>query len=188
MEFSGQLRSISRDITTGEFLITVSTRRDVINEYEALKDKELDIKMAKYRKKRSRDANAYFHVLVGKMAEVLGTSIAYMKNLLLRRYGQYQIINGHLWEMTMRDDIEVEELEHIHLAPTSKTTVNSNGIVFRSYLVIAGSHTYDTAQMSHLIENTVEEAKELGIETATPEEIRRMEEKWGMKFEKCSAS
>ena len=33
MEFSGQLRSISRDITTGEFLITVSTRRDVINEY-----------------------------------------------------------------------------------------------------------------------------------------------------------
>lgn len=101
-----------------------------------------------------------------------------MKNQMLRKYGQYEIVHGHLWELIMRDDIDVNELEHLHLAPTEKTIVNQNGTVFRSYIVIAGSHTYNTVQMSQLIENTVKEAQELGIETASPEKISRMEKRW----------
>ena len=42
-----------------------------------------------------------------------------------------------------------------------------------------GSHTYDTKEMSRLIEGTVSEAKELGIDTRTPEEIALMTEEWG---------
>lgn len=47
-----------------------------------------------------------------------------------------------------------------------------------------GSHTYDTKEMSELIKGTVQEAKALGIETATPQEIKEMEERWGLKIEK----
>jgi hypothetical protein len=40
--------------------------------------------------------------------------------------------------------------------------------------------------MSELIKGTVAEAKELGIETATPQEIKEMEERWRVKLEKAN--
>ena len=37
---------------------------------------------------------------------------------------------------------------------------------------------YDTAEMSHFIDRIVEEAKELSVETATPDELERMKQEW----------
>lgn len=48
------------------------------------------------------------------------------------------------------------------------------------YRIYRGSHTYDTKEMSVLIDGTVADAKELGIETATPAEIAEMKERWGV--------
>ncbi len=41
-----------------------------------------------------------------------------------------------------------------------------------------GSSTYDTKQMSSLIDQLIFDAKELGIETATPQELARYKEEW----------
>ena len=54
----------------------------------------------------------------------------------------------------------------------------SNG-KFDSYLMIKGSSEYNTAEMSHFIDMVVQEAKELGIETLTPDELERMKQAWG---------
>lgn len=48
--------------------------------------------------------------------------------------------------------------------------------MYRTYLMLRGSHTYDTKEMSVLINGLVEECKEQGIETLTPDELRRMME------------
>ena len=48
----------------------------------------------------------------------------------------------------------------------------------RAYIAVKCSHLYDSKEMSDLIDGTVEEAKSLGIETATPEEIERMKLLW----------
>jgi hypothetical protein len=40
------------------------------------------------------------------------------------------------------------------------------------------SHLYDSKEMNALIAGTVDEAKELGIEVLTPDELERMEMKW----------
>lgn len=56
--------------------------------------------------------------------------------------------------------------------------IKDNG-KFASYLMIKGSSEYDTVEMSHFIDRIVEEAKELGIETATPDELERMKQEWG---------
>ena len=42
-----------------------------------------------------------------------------------------------------------------------------------------GSSTYDTRQMSQLIEQVVADCKAAGIETLTPMELDRMKEEWG---------
>ena len=51
----------------------------------------LSITVKRLRKKRSLNANAYFHVLVGKIAEKNHTSKAFTKNLLMARYGQEEM-------------------------------------------------------------------------------------------------
>jgi hypothetical protein len=43
---------------------------------------------------------------------------------------------------------------------------------------LRGSHTYNTAEMSRLIDAAVEEAKELGVETMTPEQLEKMKAAW----------
>ncbi len=46
------------------------------------------------------------------------------------------------------------------------------------WAVIRGSHTYDNKEMSALIDGTVEDAKEMGIETLSPGEIERLKALW----------
>lgn len=48
------------------------------------------------------------------------------------------------------------------------------------YKIYRGSHTYDTKEMSVLIDGTVADAKELGIDTITPAELQEMKERWGI--------
>ena len=49
---------------------------------------------------------------------------------------------------------------------------------FTHYCILKPTHEYDSAEMAALIDGTVEEAKELGIPTITPNEIARMKELW----------
>ena len=46
--------------------------------------------------------------------------------------------------------------------------------MYRTYMMLRGSHDYDTKEMSTLIDGVVSEAKELGIETMTPDRIKEM--------------
>lgn len=57
-------------------------------------DVEWDIK--KHRKKRSLDANGYYWKLVAEIAEATKVSKNEVHNVLLRRYGQAQGIDGRL--------------------------------------------------------------------------------------------
>ena len=45
-------------------------------------------------------------------------------------------------------------------------------------LMLRGSSDYNTYEMSKLIDGCVQEAKYLGIETLTPEELERMKVIW----------
>ena len=61
-----------------------------------------------------------------------------------------------------------------HIKPTSEVKETQSGRRFRTYVMLRGSSTYDTAEMSALINGLVEECKDLGIETMTPQELDRM--------------
>lgn len=181
MNCVGRLKQIFSDYARRKYLVTLEIDDDIRAEYDRLKDKEiLSIDIKENKRKRSLDANAYFHVLVGKIAEAIGNSKAAVKNSLLARYGQPAIENGGLVNIIIRDDIDVSEREDIHLCPTSAVKMLDDNKMYRVYRLIRGSHTYNTAEMSYLIDGTISEAKELGIETMTPEKIREMKERWGV--------
>lgn len=143
--------------------------------YDELKGNELNIELKRYREKRSLNANAYFHVLVDKIAAALRSTHTEIHNWLISEYGQ---IDEQINNIILDDKIEWRKIETIHLRPTTATRVMDNGKLYRVYWVMRGSHTYDTAEMSRLIDGTVEQAKDIGIETLTSDELERMKSAW----------
>lgn len=162
------------DISIRKWLITFETE-EAPDVFDTTRDKDLTLEVKPYKEKRSLDANAYFHVIVDKMAKALNISAIEAKNMMLSRYGY---IDKELPPIIIPDEIEWQKVEQLHLRPTASTRVLDNGKLYRVYYVIRGSHTYDTEEMGHLIDGTIEEAKVLGIETDTPEQIERMKSLW----------
>ena len=138
------------------------------------KDDLLRIKAVKYRQKRSLDANAYAWVLMTKIAnhQDIASSKEEVYEQMLQKYGTFYEDEGGYITITVKKTVDMAKVsghwKHI----------KDNGN-FASYLMIKGSSEYNTAEMSRFIDRIVEEAQELGIETATPDELERMKQEWG---------
>ena len=140
MQCRGKITQISRDILTRRLLVTMvltDVSEQAVQTISAFDD--LSVEMKKYRAKRSLDANAYFHVLVGKIADTLTISKAKAKNMLICRYGQPQLLpDGSI--MIYKTNAPEEfmwEQEAVHAIPVryeDKATF---------YKIYRGSHTYD---------------------------------------------
>lgn len=163
-----------KDFKTRKWVMAFESDEEPVD-YDRLKDKEIRLDLKEYREKRSLNANAYFHVLVGKIADVQGVSHSEIHNKLIADYG---VMDEDIKNIILDDEIPYLRLDTIHLKPTTATKVLDNGRLYRVYIVMRGSHTYDSKEMSRLIDGTVHEAKELGIETMTPDELMRMKEQW----------
>ena len=179
-------------LLSGEWRITILAQSKPT--YMDLVGEKVDVSIKKARKKRSLDANGYYWRLSGKLAEALKISKPMMHNHLLRRYGQLEILEGQAVYIVLPDTEEVEkrvdEDEALHLRPTSQIKEGKGGVMYRTYMLLRGSHEYNTKEMSILIDGLVSECKEAGIETATPEQIEQMkrlyEERYARKDKEAS--
>lgn len=183
MESRGTLSQVSRDWETGRLQLTFRLDSDVSGQIDALRDKTLRVTAKQWRERRSLDANAYYWVLVSKLAEAARISKPRCHNLMLRRYGQNLIIDGAGAYIRIPDTDAAEEMaleaSDYHIRPTSQVVDGTDGIRYRTYVMLAGSSSYNTAEMSHLIDGVVSECKEAGIETLPPDELARMMQEYG---------
>ena len=179
METTGRVKTINQDWKTEKIVLSLELDHadsNALNEISGLEC--LDISVKKHRIKRSLNANAYFHKLVSLIAhKINGNNIA-VKNRLIREYGQYEYIDGMIPTYMMKAEYEDKILnrEGVHFQ-----TVGYEHLAGQDYVKLAvmrGSHTYNTAEMSRLIDGTVQEAKELGIETLPPDQLERMKSLW----------
>lgn len=163
--------SLARD---GGYLLTIATRENVGALYDELHETDVDVTVKKHREKRSLDANAYFWVLVDRLAEK--TRIP--KTDIYRRYTR-EIGGNH--EMVCVIDSAVEKLrngwEHNGLG-WQTDTMPSRIPGCTNVILYYGSSTYNTRQMSHLIDMAVQDCQEQNIETLSPEKLAGMMEDW----------
>ena len=103
---------------------------------------------------------------------------------MLSRYGYPEFIDDKIVYFILPDRVDVNKLEGVHLKATSKTQTLSNGELNRVYIVMRGSHTYNSVEMARLIEGVISEAKELGIDTVTDQQKMEMLERWGIEYDK----
>lgn len=179
---TGKITDIAKSLQ-GQFRVTFEV--DSIDEIRGMDGKELTLKITRKANKRSLNANAYFHVLVDKIAEKLNVSHFEIHNRMIARYGY---IDEGVKTIIMLDTIPYEKLEVLHLRPTTSTRILDDGKLYRVFFVMRGSHTYNTIEMTRLIDGTVSEAKDLGIETLTPAELERMIKTWGSQLSKQNES
>ena len=169
---SGQLIDIVKTFD-GKYRVTFEV--DAIDELNGIQGL-IQIVIKRVTQKRSLNANAYFHVLVGKIAEKMEISKARAKNMLLGKYGQREITDKGQLIISVRSDIDMLEREDLHCIPVGYGNVNDTE--FTHWAIIRGSHTYDNLEMNSLLTGTVDEAKGLGIPTETEAEIERMKALW----------
>ena len=179
METRGRLKDVYEDWKTNKFLVSFLV--DHINEDDvnALSGLEgIDIIAKPHREKRSLSANAYFHVLVTKIAEKTHSSLQEVKNKQIREYGQYEYIDDQIPTYMIKAEYidQILAKEGVHFCPVGFENIKDQSYVRMA--VMRGSHTYDSREMSRLIDGTVADAKELGIETLPPDQIERMVKSW----------
>lgn len=175
MKSIGIIEDISIDYKTQKpkILITLN-ERESLSSLEELKEDKLSIEIKKYRKNRSLDANAYMWVLISKLEEKINISKDIIYKDAIRNIGVYEVI-----------PVKNEAVERFIEAWTKNglgwvcETTKSKLEGYTNILAYYGSSTYNTAEMSRLIDFIVQECKQLNIETMSRTELDSLIESWG---------
>lgn len=134
------------------------------------KDKLFTVSICRYKRKRTLDANAYLWVLCDKIAKVIKGTKEEVYRKAIKDVGVFQILPIKSeavgdWIRRWQDrglGWIAEIMEKSKLSGYTKTI---------NYF---GSSTYTRSEMARLINYIIDEAKELDIETITPQEKQRM--------------
>ena len=160
----GRISDLNVSIFNDKQRLTFEIDGDFRTQYDELKGKDLEISVKVFRQKRSLDQNSYAWVLIGKMADKLRTSKDEVYLTMLKRYGQGGVIK-------VQPQNEQAILSAIkYYEPHEKLYTNSD----KYYRIWAGSSGYNTEEMTVFVDGIISEAKEMGIETLTPDELLEM--------------
>lgn len=175
-ELTGSIKDLTIDFKTGNAVLSlaVNEKQAAMACYDDLKG-QISVKIGAYRPKRSKDANAYCWVLIGKLSEKLNIPPAEIYRRAIKDVGgNYEVVCTvdaavpKLCESWRRNGIGWQT-----------DTMPSKLPGCTNVMLYYGSSTYDTASMSRLINIIVDECKAQGIETRTPEEIDKLLSLWG---------
>ena len=134
--------------------------------YNQDRDKIFEIR--EYKEKRSLNANNYAWKLITEIGNIQRLSKEEVYLQMLKDYGQSEIVS-------IKDGIDITGyFKYYDLAGVSIL----NGIKFNHYKIYKGTSEYDTKEMSIFIDGVVQEAKSLGINTRTPEQLEELKRLW----------
>ena len=176
-ELTGKIHSVSVDYFSGKPLVTfalneVTSAREMVDELKS--QEKLSLKIGKFKQKRSLDANAYCWTLIGKIAEKTKVPKDEVYREAIRGIG------GNYDVVCIKEEA----------ANSLRSAWERNGIGWQTEVMLSkldgctnvllyyGSSTYDTEQMSRLIENILQDCKALGIEVKPQEEIDSLLKNW----------
>ncbi len=159
--------------------LSILIPKDCINKVKkfiAELDKLHTCVIKRHRNKRSLDANGYYWKLCGELSAKLNIPPVEI-------YRQHIQNIGNNYEILPLKNEAVEKFceawQRNGMGWLTNTLGPSKLEGYINIMAYYGSSTYDSKQMSQLIDLLVTDCKEQGIETATPEEIERMKQQYG---------
>ena len=130
--------------------------------YNQEKDKKFEIK--EKREKRSLSQNSYAWELITKIGNVLRKSKEEVYLQMLKDYGQSEIVS------ILSSINPIGYFKYYEAIGTGIV----NDREFTHYKIFKGSSEFDSKEMSIFIDGIVQECKQLGISTLTPDEIAQL--------------
>lgn len=127
-------------------------------------DKEKIFEIKEKKKKRSLTANSYYWSLLNQLASVMRTDNQECHFLMLKRYGQYEVVS-------IRSDVSLHDYFKYY-EEIGKGTVN--GKEFTHYKIYKGSSQMDSKEFAILLDGVRSECEEVGIPVLTPSEIAQL--------------
>lgn len=170
-ELSGTIKDLALDLKTNRAFLSfvINDRLSAMACFDELRSSEkLSIKIGKYREKRSLNANNYAWHLITQIGNKVRDSKDNVYLTMLKRYGQSEMIS-------VIADVPIGFYVKYYEEAGESTL---NGKLFKHYRVYKGSSEFNKEEMAIFIDGVVYEAKELGIQTETPEEIARLKSLW----------
>ena len=178
MQTSCIMTDVSTDLETSK--PKISLLLDTYDKDTILKlknENKLNIELKKWYQKRSLDANSYCWVLCEKIAQEIskdGTIVSKedIYKDAIRNFGTFLpfIVEERAFERFK----EVWEKQGLGYQ-VQETARKDKCIRLNCYY---GSSSYDTKEMSRLVDSLVQEAQQLNIETRPREEIESMLKEW----------
>ena len=145
----------------------IGKTKDIIN-WLFIQDKDKTFEIKEYKEKRSLNANNYAWKLITEISNKMLKSKEEVYLQMLKDYGQQEMVS-------VLSSINPEGFfKYYEKAGTSVL----NNKEFTHYKIFKGTSEYDTKEMSIFIDGVVEEAKQLDIETKTPNELEELKRMW----------
>ena len=183
---TGKLKDLTMN-RDGTQNITLIVNADFREEYDRLKDSEIEADIKKVSSRRSLDANAFLWHLCSEIAKRSSKYSADGKNEIYRE----AIRAKGVWkEVYIRSDAvstfvrDWSEHGVGWFADVMDEFTNSKGVTYKQVHVYSGSSTYTSAEMSPVIDFVVLQAEDLGIPTITPKELEKLLGRWTVKQQK----
>lgn len=175
----GRISNLSVDLK-GNAIMTVTLHDVAESTWKVLQkcadEHKANIRITRVKKDRSLNANSYMWVLCERIADAVNSTRKEIYCQAVRECGPYvdlridaKAVNafrrvwhdrGIGWTTDLFDAVSTESGAYV---------------MVRAYY---GSSTYDTKQMSRIIDFLVTEAKDLGLETMTPDELNHLKAEW----------
>ena len=178
MQTTGIILKTDTDINTRKLKISLlvdTNNKDIVEQLK--NENKLTIELKKWRQKRSLDANSYCWVLCDKIAKELckdGTIVTkedVYKDAILQIGSFEPFIVQEKTYMNFKRIWEKQGLGFL----VQEVSKKDKCIKVNCYY---GSSTYNTKEMSLLIEDLIELAKTLNVETKSQSEINSLLKEW----------
>lgn len=180
LDTTGTITDINIDFKTHKTKISLLLDTKQLDIVEELKNEnKLNVELKKHREKRSLDANAYFWKLLQELCELaeIDTIEEYKRRIKeLGIFKQFRIETKDIktFEKVWTDRgiawfCEIADTEYL------------GDIEFKIINAYYGSSSYNSKQMSRLIDGVVQDCKIYGIETKPQQEIDSLLKEWDKK-------
>lgn len=161
IEFRAENKPRIAILLDGRIELSFTAPKSVLRQFDGLNDKPLTVTVKEFRQKRSLSQNAYLWVLLDKLGAKLNRSKEDIYKIYVKDYGVFETLpikneaverfiknwskNGLGW---FCDDLGESKL---------------NG--YTKLIAYYGSSTYNTAEMTRLIDAVIQDCEEQGIQT-----------------------
>lgn len=137
--------------------------------YEQYQDKDIKLTIAKYHKQKTLNQNGYYWVLLNQLSIALKTTPQELhQNNVYSHSIPWTDEEGRHLCISILKGIDPPKIEHLYWK-----WIRDEGKC-SAYMRIKGTSDCNTEEMGLFLDDLIEECKEIGIETATPEELERI--------------